>query len=139
MATNSTASTTSNSHKDVSPIPPHLQHDDTTYWVEQHHLHTITNPSHMEGLSFSWTLPSIAPESSTSLTYEPVQLRALMTHDWLYSLLFGYIHSYAVTAGIKISVYYEYFVCTFWKFVVPFYLYSCFSSCESSWCIMLCN
>ena len=60
-----TLSLNQNAHNDHSTTPPTQWHDPLPGWVEQHHLHTITNPSHADRLPSSRTLPAIAPSSLT--------------------------------------------------------------------------
>ena len=45
------------------------------WWVEQHHIHTITNFSHVYRLSSTRTEPANPPGSTTSLTYRPGSAR----------------------------------------------------------------
>ena len=67
------------------PFHPTQWHDQLPGW---HHLHTITNLSQADS---SWTLPSIAPGSSSSLT-NIVEFGWARVRAWQRSKVRGYSH-----------------------------------------------
>ena len=80
---------------------PTQWHNPLPGWVEQHHLHTITNPSHADRLSSSRTLLVISTQRHAVSVYTTKCTSSQQTHNL--ALLWDQVKSYNVIAKDPVS------------------------------------